>query len=920
VRSASDESTRGSPGEETLRPSTDARDDSYDDPEGWVDLPRGTSVGRYVVLERIGVGGMGVVYAAYDPELDRKVALKLVRTRGDDSRTSIGASRLVREAQAMAKLSHENVIVVHDVGTYGDRVFIAMEYLDGGTLTRWVRSGPPAWPEILAKLLRAGAGLAAAHDAGIVHRDFKPDNVLLGTDGRVRVMDFGLARSLTPSREVTGLTSGVLGKSFDDLDVQLTATGARVGTPAYMSPEQHRGAPLDARSDQFSFCVTAYDAFYGQRPFAGASLPELTSNVLDGVLRDPPEDTEVPPWIFEQLKRGLARDPEARHASMRALLDALAVDVGAKRRARLRGALALGALVLVGAPVGVYAVLGNRPCREGPGKLAEVWNSDAREVGRAAFGDAGSTTWSQAAAALDDYGAQWIAMYEEACRATHVDGDQSAELLDRRMGCLERRRVQMRSVIDLFADADAVVVERASKVTSRLAPIDECADVDALLAQMPPPQPQLRDRVNAVVAALEEVGTLRTVARYEQAEALVSGLEAEVEALDYPPARTEYLYFRSAVASDLGRIDEAERLAYATVEAAALSNHVTLAADAWISLAIIVGITKQDFDQVVPILHAASAAVVRNGNDDRHRARLLATSGTIDVLREDWTAAEPKLLEAHGIFERIAGAESLDAIETHERLGLVYHGQERYDEAQRIFESVLQTVERVRGPDHPSVGQVVGNLARLHKARGRLEDALPLYERSLSILSKAAGPRHPVVATAHHNLSNALRGLGRYDEAQQHLDAAISIEDELFGPESESGAANLHARALLLLAQGKGEEALPHAERAIELWGKALGPEHGRVAFGLTTKGRVLNELGRHAEAVAPLEAATKIRSDPETAPAAERGSTHFELAKALAGTDRTRAREEAAAARKLFVESERQEDIAEVDAWIARH
>jgi serine/threonine-protein kinase len=691
-----------------------------------------------------------------------------------------------------------------------------------------------------------------------------------------------------------------------------------------MSPEQHRGETVDAHSDQFSFCVTAYDAFYGQRPFPGASLPELTVSVLDGVLRDPPADTDVPPWIFEHLRRGMSVDPNARHPSMRALLDALAVDIGARRRARLRaGLLGVGAMVLVGGPVTAYALLQERPCREGPAKLAEVWSADASEAARAAFGNAGvagaHTTWTQTAATLDDYGAQWVQMYGAACRATHVDGDQSDALLDRRMGCLERRRVQLRTAAELFADADAVVVERAHKVTERLAPIDDCADVDALLAEMDPPAPEIADRVAAVVATLEEVATLRTVARYEPAALLLAGLQGEVDALDYPPTRTEYLYFRSAVASDMGKVDESEALAYATIEAAALSNHDRFAATAWISLAIMVGITRQDFDQIEPILHAASAAVIRNGNDDLHRARLLATWGTIDVLREDYRAAEPRLLEAHALLERIQGPDSIDAVETHERLALCYHGQGRWDEAQRILQSVLETVERVRGPDHPSVGQVLGNLARLHKARGHPEDALPLYERSLAILAKAAGPRHPAVATTHHNLANALRVLGRYDEAQVHLDAAISIEDELFGPESESAAANLHARGQLLLAQGRVADALPPVDRAIELWGKALGEQHGRVAFGLTTRGRILNELGRHAEAVAPLRAALEIRADPDTAPAAERGSTHFELARALAEHDRAGARQQAQEARALFVEAERPDEIAEVDALLAQ-
>ncbi len=923
--SGSDEITVVPLGDETLQ--AGARSSSGDEPR-WVDLARGTTIGRYVVLERLGAGGMGVVYAAFDPELDRKIALKLVGA-GSAGSTAAG-NRLAREAQAMAKLDHENVVAVHDVGSWHDQVFIAMEHLDGGTLGRWMRAGPHGWREILDKLMRAGAGLAAAHEAGIVHRDFKPDNVLLGLDGRVRVVDFGLARAIagTPDAHSTG--THALGKSLESLDVQLTATGACIGTPAYMSPEQHRGEAADARSDQFSFCVTAYEALYGRAPFAGVTLPELASNVIEGVLRELPSDRDVPAWIFAQLLRGLQPDPQRRHPSMRVLLDLLAVDLGARRRARVRvAALGLGVAAVVG---GLYAqsALAVRPCREGPTKLAEVWSPAQREAGRAAFGNSGragaDSSWSETATTLDAYGSEWLEMYAQACRATHVDGDQSPALLDRRMGCLERRRVQLRAAAALFAEADAVVVERAAKVTGRLAPIDECADVEALLAEMDPPEAALADRVAAAVAVLEEVGTLRAVARFARAHELLEGLDSEITALDYPPLRTEFLYFRSAVASDTGKIDEAQRLAYEVVEAAAASHHLRLAADAWISLAILVGVSRQDFGQVEPILHAAQAAVVQAGNDDLRRARLLSTWGTIELLRDDYPTAEAKLLEAYALFEAREGKTNLDGIETHQRLALVYHAQGRYDEAQAILESVLAKLEHERGAEHPAVGEVVGNLARVHKARGNTQQALPLYERALGILVKTVGPRHPVVATAHNNLSNALRVLGRYDEAQLHLDAAWSIELEQSGPDSELAAANLHARALLLLERGRPADALTPAQQAIPRWEKSLGTEHVRVAYGLVTLGRVLVALGRAVEAIEPLERALRIRSIPEAAPPTERAAGHLALARALwdsnqdSNRDRPRARREAEAARVLFAASDRQDEVHEVDAWLAAH
>src|SRR4051794_3934114 len=236
-------------------------------------LPRGSAVGRYVVLERIGSGGMGVVYAAYDPELDRKVALKLLRP---DRAGAAGeaAFRVPREAHAVTPLSDPHVVAVYDAGTFGDQVFVAMELMEGRTLRQWLGEGKRGWREIVDVFVAAGRGLAAAHAAGLVHRDFKPDNVLLGTDGRVKVADFGLARPVGVV-EKEGSPSSPGSGSGGLLASPLTEWGQVMGTPAYMAPEQLRGGAADARSDQFSFCVALWEALYGRKPFAGQGLREL---------------------------------------------------------------------------------------------------------------------------------------------------------------------------------------------------------------------------------------------------------------------------------------------------------------------------------------------------------------------------------------------------------------------------------------------------------------------------------------------------------------------------------------------------------------------------------------------------------------------------------------------------------------------
>jgi serine/threonine protein kinase len=312
------------------------------------ELSAGTRVGRYVVESLIGRGAMGTVYAATDPDLDRRVAVKLLRADAwsDAARRQMRA-RLLREAQAMARLSHPEVIAVYDVGAFGDQLFVAMEYVDGETLKRWRTARHRSHDEILAVYERAGSGLAAAHEAGLVHRDFKPDNVLVGRDGRVRVTDFGLARTVDRAEvPVRPSAPEVESSSMDGLTIALTRTGTLLGTPAYMAPEQLRGGAADARSDVFSFCIALYEALYGERPFGGLTVPVLQAAIDEGAVRAAPVMTRVPGWVRAVLLRGLRAAPEERFASMRTLLDALRA-AHAKARRRKGQAVGVGAVVLV---------------------------------------------------------------------------------------------------------------------------------------------------------------------------------------------------------------------------------------------------------------------------------------------------------------------------------------------------------------------------------------------------------------------------------------------------------------------------------------------------------------------------------------------------------------------------------------------
>ncbi len=344
------------------------------------DIRHGSKIGRFVVVGELGSGGMGVVYAGHDPELDRRVALKVLRA---GAATEEERLRMQREGQAMARVTHPNVITVYEVGTVGSLVFLAEELLDAGTLGTWLER-PRTIPEIVDKFVLAGRGLAAAHAAGLVHRDFKPDNVLLGKDGRVRVADFGLARALGPGDEdLPAATRANMARAQLDLSRNpmdaLTRTGAVMGTPMFMAPEQHNGDRADARSDQFAFCIALYHALYGAWPFAGKTSVALADAVIGGRMEKPPK--AIPAPLRKLLLRGLATRPADRFPSMNALLAELDRKPARAGRKIVIASLALS--LVAGAVVGGYALATrDRPApRALPAKVDPTLLATDRGVG-----------------------------------------------------------------------------------------------------------------------------------------------------------------------------------------------------------------------------------------------------------------------------------------------------------------------------------------------------------------------------------------------------------------------------------------------------------------------------------------------------------------------------------------------------------
>ncbi|MEO8552019.1 MAG: serine/threonine-protein kinase, partial [Kofleriaceae bacterium] len=447
----------------------------------------GHHVGRYRIDELIGGGAMGEVFRAHDPDLGRDVAIKLVRSGGSER-------RLLREAQAMARLAHPSVIRVYDVGTVADKVFLAMELVAGTTLATWFE-GDRGWRAVTAVMRDVGRGLAAAHERGLVHGDVKPENVLIADDGRVVVTDFGLARSGTPE------PAGELGP---EPALDRTATRGLAGTPAYMAPEQLvDGATATPASDQFSYCVTLFEGLYGRRPFAGNDLRELRDALVEGKLVVPARP-KVPARIVRVLRRGLATDPQARFPSLAALVAEL--DAASRRRS-LAIAIAVPAVALAVVATAWGMSSHASPCSDGDRQLAGVWDDAVRARVRGAFDAAhlpyAAVSFATVSSALDHHRGQWLDAYTETCTATRVHETQSGALLDIRMQCLRDRKHEVGALVDALVAGGAPAVRDSVAAANALSPVTDCSDLASLEeVERMPTDPARRAQIAAVATEL----------------------------------------------------------------------------------------------------------------------------------------------------------------------------------------------------------------------------------------------------------------------------------------------------------------------------------------------------------------------------------------------------------------------------------
>ncbi|HEV7554643.1 MAG TPA: tetratricopeptide repeat protein [Kofleriaceae bacterium] len=767
----------------------------------------GTVVGRYVIEELVGIGGMGAVYAAHDPNLDRKVAVKLLRENALDS---VSRERLVREAKTLAKISHPNVVAVHDVGVADDSVFIAMELVTGGSLATWCRSAKRTSREIVSMYVQAGRGLVAAHRAGIVHRDFKPDNVLVDSDGRPRVSDFGLARAVAESAD------GGVG-----LDHALTITNSRAsgfaGTPAYMSPEQFEGAVADARSDQFSFCVSLYQALYDQRPFAGDNVAELAASVLGAELRRPRSGDRR---VVRAIERGLSHDPGARFAS----LDELLAELEPRHSAWRYGA---PAIALAGVAV-MFAVTRTTPesedCAGADAEIAHAWSASDKAAVASAFAATklayAADTSSKISTRLDSYATRWIASHDGACRATRVRHDQSEAAMQLRMNCLGDRQRQLHSLVQVLAAADAKTVESAVRATSELPNPETCDDVSRLQA-VAPIDPAHANEITALTAKIAEADALASVGKLPRAVEILTGAVADARKLGHAPTEAKALLELGGVQLEAGDAKTGEANLHDAIRSAERGHADDIRADAAVRLVHAVRVLHPaDIDGAI---HDAEAVLAR------------APNGFLDA------------------------ALALN-------IGGVALQQGKFDQALASFERARDGFTRERGPNAIELIASLGNIAATYQARGEGTKALEAGRRAATLAETVLGPDHPGTGKNLYSVAGALLELQRPDEALQVASRVKTIYEHSLG-EHDSTYANVVFAIALIEAQRKNyDDAVKQATRAIAIY-REVDDREG-AAGALAALAHMLSIEGHGAEAFnAAREGLAIAERDPSNKP-----------------------------------------------------
>ncbi|WP_394834250.1 tetratricopeptide repeat protein [Pendulispora rubella] len=928
------------------------------------EIQPGTYVGRYLVIDLIGTGGMGSVYRAYDPKLNRSVALKLLRVRPSTTDEESPQPRLLREAQALAQVVHPNVVSIFDVGEVGEQVFFAMEVIDGRSLRSVMRRAGDEPRGLLRLLEQAGRGLAAAHDAGLVHRDFKPENVLVDREQRAKVVDFGLARSVH-AHEVQDHVSVPPSASPSMLDCRVTETGAFLGTPAYMAPEQYLGLHTDARSDQFSFACVVYEALFGHHPFLDTSGKISMLALCAGQVADPGRRTD--PGYLRVLRRSLSRDPANRYPSLEHLLDALA---SVPRRRRWRG-MGIGAVACLAAGLtGVPALQRHRAQHcdlAATHAVAGIWDPPRREKVESVFvGDGqafGHELWKGVSASIDAYANQWQRTSVDLCRRAEWWHAQDHEMSQRSSSCLDERRRELRAVTDVLADGDRDVRVHAYDVLLQLGSLSACTN-PTTLALMPTPHhegasPDTVDRIRDLLAQSRALNDAHKVA---------PGKAAAQEALElarHLPDRgfaAEALYRLSLLQETAAEYEASEASLVQALADAEASGQERLLPLLWIQMVRVIGNSQGRPSEVEPLLPFVEATVERFDAQGPAHVELLFALGIVASRAGKYQRATEHLNAALEMSRHVYAAHNVFRVEIYQNLAIAEQFLNQTDKATAHIQLALTETEALFGSDYPplvetlalltqllgeqgdsagvqAVGQrtmkiieqsstledkdrayALSTLGTAYMADGQPDVALPLYRRAYAM----ASPNEP-------NLPVRLTGIGRAEEALGHLETARTIYEEALAASRRMSGPSHPKTIRLAVRLGRLLRTLHRERESLQLCTQVLEANERRsgvgapfIADALACIGEANEQLGRFPEALAALERAEKLLAGEAIPPRpADRATVDFALARVLwqTGGDRDRARRLATDAAGGYRRAGRAnaENAVAVETWLAK-